>query len=65
MLVVMQHGATPDEVRRVVETIEELGYQARPMPGSQRTAVGLVGNDGYYHLKMAALLRADSPMGLP
>jgi 3-deoxy-7-phosphoheptulonate synthase len=26
--------------------IEELGYQARPMPGKQRTAVGLVGNDG-------------------
>jgi 3-deoxy-7-phosphoheptulonate synthase len=46
MLVVMQHGAAPDEIRRVVETIEELGYQARPMPGAQRTAVGLVGNDG-------------------
>jgi len=46
MLVVMQHGATQAEVRRVVETIEELGYQARPMPGAQRTAVGLVGNDG-------------------
>ncbi len=46
MLVVMQHGATQAEVRRVVDTIEELGYQARPMPGAQRTAVGLVGNDG-------------------
>jgi 3-deoxy-7-phosphoheptulonate synthase len=46
MLVVMRHDATPDDVRRVVETIEELGYQARPMPGAQRTAVGLVGNDG-------------------
>ena len=46
MLVVMQHGATPEQVRRVVLTIEELGYQARPMPGAQRTAVGLVGNDG-------------------
>jgi 3-deoxy-7-phosphoheptulonate synthase len=46
MLVVMQHDATADDVRRVVETIEELGYQARPMPGAQRTAVGLVGNDG-------------------
>ena len=46
MLVVMRHDATSDEVRRVVETIEELGYQARPMPGAQRTAVGLVGNDG-------------------
>ena len=46
MLIVMQHGATDAEVRRVVSTIEEMGYQARPMPGKQRTAVGLVGNDG-------------------
>ncbi len=46
MLVVMRHDATADDVRRVVTTIEELGYQARPMPGAQRTAVGLVGNDG-------------------
>src|SRR6267154_1141206 len=46
MLVVMQHGASSDQVRRVVEVIEEMGYQARPMPGEQRTAVGLVGNDG-------------------
>ncbi len=46
MLVVMQHGASQSDVDRVVRTIEELGYQARPMPGAQRTAVGLVGNDG-------------------
>ncbi len=46
MLIVMQHGATEAEIRRVVTTIEEMGYQARPMPGAQRTAVGLVGNDG-------------------
>jgi 3-deoxy-7-phosphoheptulonate synthase len=46
MLVVMQHGATPSEVEGVVRIIEEMGYQARPMPGAQRTAVGLVGNDG-------------------
>jgi 3-deoxy-7-phosphoheptulonate synthase len=46
MLIVMQHGAAPGEVARVVETIEEMGYQARPMPGAQRTAIGLVGNDG-------------------
>src|ERR671922_42290 len=46
MLVVMRHGATGEEIDRVVRTIEEMGYQARPMPGAQRTAVGLVGNDG-------------------
>ncbi len=46
MLIVMRHGATEEEVRRVVAVIEEMGYKARPMPGAQRTAVGLVGNDG-------------------
>jgi 3-deoxy-7-phosphoheptulonate synthase len=46
VLIVMRHGATPDEVQKVISVVEELGYQARPMPGAQRTAVGLVGNDG-------------------
>ena len=46
MLVVMQHGATEKEIERVVAVIREMGYEARPMPGAQRTAVGLVGNDG-------------------
>ncbi|SVD54450.1 uncharacterized protein METZ01_LOCUS407304 [marine metagenome] len=46
MLVVMKHGATPDQVDGVVSAIESMGYRARPMPGAQRTTVGLVGNDG-------------------
>jgi len=46
MLIVMRHGASPEEVERVCETIAEMGYQSRPMPGRQRTTVGLVGNDG-------------------
>ncbi len=46
MLIVMQHAADTAQVQRVVDTIESLGYEARPMPGAQRTAVGLVGNDG-------------------
>src|SRR5690349_7075622 len=46
MLVVMQHDATAKDVDRVVAIIQEMGYEARPMPGAQRTAVGLVGNDG-------------------
>ena len=46
MLVVMQHDATAKDVDRVVSIIKEMGYEARPMPGAQRTAVGLVGNDG-------------------
>lgn len=46
MLIVMRHGALEEDIRRVAATIEEMGYQARPMPGKQRTTVGLVGNDG-------------------
>jgi 3-deoxy-7-phosphoheptulonate synthase len=46
MLIVMRHGAPQEDVDRVVAAIEEMGYEARPMPGRQRTTVGLVGNDG-------------------
>src|SRR5688500_432250 len=46
MLVVMEHGASTADVDRVVAVVEEMGYEARPMPGAQRTAVGIVGNDG-------------------
>src|SRR5919107_3849643 len=46
MLIVMRHGAPEEDIQRVAATIEEMGYQARPMPGKQRTTVGLVGNDG-------------------
>jgi 3-deoxy-7-phosphoheptulonate synthase len=46
MLIVMSHNASDDEIRDIVQVIEEMGYEARPIPGRQRTAVGLVGNDG-------------------
>ena len=38
MLVVMEHGATPDDVKAVVNVIEEMGLRAHPMPGATRTA---------------------------
>ena len=46
MLVVMRHDATAQDIDAVVNTIRDMGYEARPMPGKQRTAIGLVGNDG-------------------
>jgi 3-deoxy-7-phosphoheptulonate synthase len=46
MLVVMKHNASADEIRQVVDMIQEMGYDARPIPGRQRTSVGLIGNDG-------------------
>jgi len=46
VLIVMRHGATQQEIERVVAVIRDMGYEASPLPGAQRTAVGLVGNDG-------------------
>lgn len=46
MLVVMKHGTTPSQIEGVVRAIESLGYRACPMPGAQRTTIGVVGNDG-------------------
>jgi 3-deoxy-7-phosphoheptulonate synthase len=46
MLVVMKHNARPEDVQAVVAVIKDMGYDARPIPGGQRTAVGLIGNDG-------------------
>ena len=46
MLVVMKAHATEEQVRAVCEKIESLGYRAHPMPGAQRTAIGVTGNKG-------------------
>jgi len=42
----MDAAATAQDVRRVVEAIEGLGLQAHPIPGAQRTAIGITGNRG-------------------
>src|ERR1700739_2151542 len=46
MLVVMDAAATAEQIRRVVETVERLGLKAHPIPGAQRTAIGITGNRG-------------------
>ena len=46
MLVVMQAHATEEQVRAVCQKIESLGYRAHPMPGAERTAIGITGNQG-------------------
>jgi 3-deoxy-7-phosphoheptulonate synthase len=46
MLIVMDATAAPEDVRRVVETVVRLGLQAHPIPGAQRTAIGITGNKG-------------------
>src|SRR5438552_7527780 len=46
MLVVMQAQATEEQVRAVCKKIEDLGYRAHAMPGSERTAIGITRNQG-------------------
>ena len=46
MLIVMRAQATEDDVRAVCQKVEALGYRAHPMPGAQRTAIGITGNPG-------------------
>ncbi|HET7294561.1 MAG TPA: 3-deoxy-7-phosphoheptulonate synthase [Vicinamibacteria bacterium] len=46
MLVVMRKDATPEEIQGVVRAVEARGYKAHPIPGSQRTAIGVTGNKG-------------------
>ncbi len=46
MLIVMRQDATPDEVQGVVRAVEARGLRAHPIPGAQRTAIGITGNKG-------------------
>src|SRR5438270_3005970 len=46
MLVVMQSHATEEQVREVCRKVEALGLRAHPIPGAQRTAIGITGNQG-------------------
>ena len=46
MLVVMRKDATAEQIRGVVEAIEARGYKGHPIPGAQRTAIGITGNRG-------------------
>ncbi|HUK29897.1 MAG TPA: 3-deoxy-7-phosphoheptulonate synthase [Candidatus Acidoferrum sp.] len=46
MLVVMDAHATNEQVRSVCARIESAGMKAHPIPGSNRTAIGITGNTG-------------------
>ena len=46
MLIVMDKDATPAQIDAVAAKIEALGYAAQPMPGGERTAIGILRNPG-------------------
>jgi 3-deoxy-7-phosphoheptulonate synthase len=42
----MKAQATPEEVQAVCDHITQLGFRPHPLPGAQRTAIGITGNQG-------------------
>ena len=46
MLIVMKNNASAEQIHTVVGVVKEMGYDATPIPGGQRTAIGIIGNDG-------------------
>jgi 3-deoxy-7-phosphoheptulonate synthase len=46
VLVIMKNDATEEQVQVVIREIENMGYRGIPMPGAQRTAVCIIGNQG-------------------
>jgi len=43
MLVFMDAGARPEQIEAVVRHIEKLGMKAHPIPGVNRTAIRITG----------------------
>jgi len=46
VLIVMRQDANADQIRGVVSAVEARGFKAHPIPGAQRTAIGVTGNKG-------------------
>jgi len=70
MLVVMKAQATEAEVRAVCQRIEGAGFRAHAIPGAQRTAIGITGNQGAVELGLeemdgvAEVIRVSKPYKL-
>jgi len=46
MLIVMDKNATQDQIDRVIAVVQANGYVARPIPGGDRVAIGILHNKG-------------------
>jgi len=47
VLIVMHHKAGKKQIDAVIEAVGKMGFKAAPIPGSERTAIGVLGNKGY------------------
>ena len=44
MLIVMERDCSAEQLQKVVEKIQKMGFKAHPIPGEVRTAIGVTGN---------------------
>jgi len=56
MLVVMQTGATPDQIAKVLEAIRSMNLTPHELPGATRTAIGITGNTGAVDARILEVL---------
>jgi 3-deoxy-7-phosphoheptulonate synthase len=56
MLIVMNASAGKGEIDNVVRVVESLGFRAHVMPGANRTAIGVTGNQGAVDLSHFEIL---------
>jgi 3-deoxy-7-phosphoheptulonate synthase len=47
MLIVMHHSASERDIEKVTKTISHLGLKPVAIPGAERTAIGVIGNQGW------------------
>jgi 3-deoxy-7-phosphoheptulonate synthase len=70
MLVVMKAHATEADIEAVCERIQKAGFRAHAIPGAQRTAIGITGNQGAVELGLeemdgvAEVIRVSKPYKL-
>jgi 3-deoxy-7-phosphoheptulonate synthase len=43
----MHHKAGKKQIDAVTQAVDKMGFKAAPIPGSERTAIGVLGNKGY------------------
>jgi 3-deoxy-7-phosphoheptulonate synthase len=56
MIIVMKSEASGDDVRHVVERIEELGLKAHVSQGTERTVIGVIGDERFIKREQLSLL---------
>jgi 3-deoxy-7-phosphoheptulonate synthase len=56
MLIVMKRDATREDVQKVKDKVQALGFISHEIPGAQRTAIGITGNKGKINPELFSIM---------